>query len=358
MGLITQSGWKDWARQWGLTYHAPRFLGTAREWMAGSYRGYLVKVGWLGDRHLEFYALIRFPKGPEPGVIRQRLLADPALVELPGWSKIKPADAQKTSGLVAFSNGGAIQLAQANVVGARPLVVDDSSMLWTRPCPWRRPSTEQLQGWVDKLMGSLAQNARPFEGRCEQCGASVGERFVMVNGVPVHLCDPCQQALVQKGRAAAEHYEQGEARYALGVLAAGAAAVVGGTLWALISYFTGRMFALVAIGIALLVGFSYRLAAKKMDLAGQAIGVVFTMVGVLIGDVLFYSLLVMKQRPEIGFRPDAGVYVFLKLLERSPGDILFSMFCGLIGSLYVARMLAKPKFVPKIEPAEAARKVA
>ncbi|HEY6866555.1 MAG TPA: hypothetical protein VI792_04815, partial [Candidatus Eisenbacteria bacterium] len=300
MGLMTQSGWKDWARQWGLAYHAPRFLGTAREWMAGSYRGYLVKLGWLGDRHLEFYALIRFPKGPEPGVIRQRLLADPALAELPGWSKIKPADGQKGSGLVAISNGGAIQLAQGNVVGARPLVVGDSSAMWTRPCPWRRPSVDQLQGWVDKLMVSLAQNARPFEGRCEECGATVGERFVMVNGVPVHLCEPCQQALVQKGQAAAERYEQGEARHALGALAAAAAAVVGGAAWALISFFTERMFALVAIGIALLVGFFYRVAAKKMDFLGQVIGVAFTIAGVLIGDILFFTLLVMKQRPEVG----------------------------------------------------------
>ncbi|HEY6868082.1 MAG TPA: hypothetical protein VI792_12545, partial [Candidatus Eisenbacteria bacterium] len=105
-------------------------------------------------------------------------------------------------------------------------------------------------------------------------------------------------------------------------------------------------------------GFFYRVAAKKMDFLGQVIGVAFTIAGVLIGDILFFTLLVMKQRPEVGFRPDAGLLVFIKLLERSPGDILFSLICGLIGSLYVVRVLAKPKFVPKIEPAGEARKAA
>jgi hypothetical protein len=352
MGVFSKHGWKDWARQWGLTYHAPRFLGSIREWMVGSYRGYLIKAGWVGDRHLEFYALIRFPKVPDPSVIRQRLLEDAALADLPGWSKIKPADGAKPAGLVAVPSGSAVKLARANLVGSRPLIVDDTSVVWTRPCPWRRPSAEQLQGWVEKLVVSLSQTTRAFDGHCEQCGRTLGERFAMVNDVPVHLCETCQQDLVQKGRMAEHEYEQGEANHVLGALYATAAAAVGGALWALIAYGTGRMFALVAIGIAVLVGFAYRLGARKMDLAGQVVGVALTLAGVLFGDLLFYAALVMRQRPEVGFRLDAGWLVFMKVLERDPGDTLFSLLFGLVGSIYVARMLARPRFVPKIEPAE------
>jgi hypothetical protein len=289
---------------------------------------------------------------PDASLIRQRLLDDPALAGLPGWSKIKPAEGRKPTGLFAVASQGSVQLMRAGIVGTKPLIADDSSVVWTRPCPWRRPSTEQLQGWVDALVIALSQATRAFDGRCEQCGRAIGGRFVMVNGVPVHLCEACQQDLVQKGRMAEQQYEEGDAHHALGALYAGVAAVVGGAAWAAISYFTGRMFALVAIGIAMLVGFTYRFGAKKMDLAGQAIGVALTLAGVLLGDILFYSALVMQRQPEVGFRLDAGWIVFTRVLQRAPGEVLMSLLFGLIGSLYVVRMLARPKFVPKIEPAE------
>ena len=352
MGFVSKNAWKEWARQWGLTYHAPRFLSSTREWMAGAHRGFLVKAGWVGDRHLEFYVLIRFPKVPDASMLRQRLLDDPALAGLPGWSKIKPAEGRKTLGPVAFASQGSVKLARSNIVGTKPLIADDSSVVWTRPCPWRRPSPEQLQAWVEALVVALSQTTRTFDGRCEQCGRGIGERFVMVDDVPVHLCETCQQDLVQKGRMAEQQYDEGGANHVLGTFYAGAAAVAGGALWAAISYYTDRMFALVAIGIALLVGFAYRLGAKKMDPAGQAIGVVFTLAGVLLGDILFYAALVMRRQPEIGFRLNAGWIVFMKLLQNAPGDVLVSLLFGLIGSIYVVRMLARPRFVPKIEPAD------
>ena len=352
MGIFSKSTWKDWARQWGLQYHKPSFLGTSREWMAGSYRGYLIKTGWLGDRNVEFYVMVRFPKGQDPVVIRQRLLDDMALADMPGWKKLKPAESAKPSKLVAFPNGGAVQLARATLVGVKPLILDESSVVWTIPCPWRRPGVERLQGWVEKLVVALSQVTRPFEDRCEQCGRTLGGRYAMVNDVPVHLCETCQQDLVQKGRMAEHAYDQTEANHLVGTLYGSVGAAVGGATWALIAFTTQRMFALVAIGIALLVGFAYRLGAKKLDLAGQAIGILLTLAGVLFGDVLFYAALVMRERPELGFRPDLGILVFLRVLKNAPGEILFSLVFGVVGSIYVARMLARPKFVPKIEQAD------
>jgi hypothetical protein len=349
MGMFSKQGWKDWAREWGLIYHAPRFLGSTREWMVGSYRGYLVKAGWLGDRHLEFYVLIRFPKLLDPAVVRQRLLEDVTLAALPGWSKIKPADLSKRPALLAVPNGGAVQIARTSAVGAKPLLVDDSSILWTRPCPWRRPGAEQLEGWVEKLIVALSQMARGFEGRCEQCGRTLGQRFIVVNGVPVHLCETCQADLVQKGRMAEQAYDERDARHALGAIYATVAALVGGAVWALIAFLTQHMFALTAIGIAVLVGFAYRLGARKMDLAGQAIGVALTLAGVLFGDVLFFAALVMQRWPRAGLRIEAGWAVFVSALKAAPADILFSLLFGLLGAIYVVRMLARPRFAPKIE---------
>ena len=355
---MANGSWKDWAQEWGLTYHKPKLLSPGREWIAGSHRGYLVKFGWVGDRHLEFYALIRYPKVPDPSVIRQRLLADPALADLPGWSKIKPADAQKSTGLVAIRRGAGVQLMNANAVGERPLVVEESSLAWTRPCPWRRPDVDQLKQWTDKLMVSLAHSVVPFEGRCEKCGASVGECFVMVNDIPVRLCAACQQDLVQKGRNAEAAYDQSDANHLRGLVYAAGAAMAGGVAWAVITYFSGRIFALVAIGVAMLVGLAYKMGANKLDRTGQVIGVLMTLAGVLFGDILFYSALIMKQKPELGFRIDLGFYVFVRLLQRAPADVLLSLLFGAVGSLYVARFLARPRFVPRIESADQARTAA
>jgi hypothetical protein len=355
---MAKGSWKDWAQEWGLTYQRPGLLSPGREWMAGVHRGYLVKFGWVGDRHLEFYAVIRFPKVPDPAALRQRLLADPALADVPGWSKIKPADPGKTANLVAIREDTGLHLMRANLAGQRPLLVEESSLVWTRPSPWRRPGADQLKLWTEKLMISLAGSVPPFEGRCEQCGTSVGERFVMVNDIPVRLCEACQEDLVQKGRIAEAAYEQGDANHVAGLVYAAGAAMAGGAAWAAITFATSRIYALAAIGIAMLVGFAYKAGAKKLDRTGQMIGVLMTLAGVVFGDILFYTSLIMKQKPELGFRIDLGFYVFVKLVERNPTDVLLSLLFGAVGSLYVARFLARPRFVPRFEVVDQTRAAA
>jgi len=118
------------------------------------------------------------------------------------------------------------------------------------------------------------------------------------------------------------------------------------------------MFALTAIGIAMLVGLAYRLGARKMDFAGQVIGVALTLAGVLFGDVLFYAALVMQRCRRTASGSAPGWAVFTKVVANAPGEILFSLLFGLIGAVYVVRMLARPRFVPKIEADDQAQKAA
>lgn len=357
MADSNMKSWKDWAAAWGLTWHKPGFMSATPGWMAGTYRGYLVKFGWMVERQATFYALIRYPKVPDPAALRQRLLEDPTLAELPGWAKIKPATSRLNAVFVPGAAPNPGFKLTVNAIG-NVLQMDETMLLWTRQCPWRKPKPAQLAGWIEKLVASLSQMARPFEGKCEECGRTLGQRFVVVNGIPRALCETCQQALVQKGQMAESAYDQTEANHLMGALFGVVAAVLGGAAWGTISFFTGRMFALVAIGIALLVGLGYRLGARKMDRTGQVLGVLLTIGGVMFGDVLFYALLVMQRRPEIGFRLEAGWFVFMQALQRAPGDVLFSFICGVIGSFYVARMLARPRFVPKIEAGEEQQKAA
>ncbi len=352
MGFWKAKTWKDWASEWGLTYHPTRFLSSTPEWMAGSYRGYLVKLGWLGDRHLEFRAIIRYPKVPEAGVIRQQLLDAPSLAELPGWTKLKPARAPRLGSLSLAAPAGGPTLVNRTVAGEERLEVSDSSLVWTVPFALRRPDASKLQGWLEQLTGVLAQTCRAFQSRCETCGRSVGQRFVMVDGLPTYLCESCQQDLAQKGRMAEQAYDEGEANRLLGTFYGMWASLVGGVLWGLISFSTRRMFALVAIGIGMLVGMAYRYGAKKMDLAGRAIGVVLTLGGVVLGDVLFYALALTRLEPQPGFHLEAGWTMFWQMLAKGSGSVIVSLLFGVVGSLYTVRVLARPKLASRIEPAE------
>src|SRR5262249_19015868 len=148
--------------------------------------------------------------------------------------------------------------------GGRSLQVDDASLTWTVPFALRRPGVEKLMDWVGRLIEALARTSRAYQGRCEQCGRGVGQRFVMVDDLPAYLCESCQSDVAERGRMAEQAYEETDANHLMGALYAGWGAVVGGVLWAFISYSTQRMFALTAIGIGALVGFAYRHGAKKM----------------------------------------------------------------------------------------------
>ena len=358
MGFWKAKTWKDWASEWGLTYYPSRFLSSTPEWMAGSYKGYLVKLGWLGGRHLEFQAVIRYPKVPEAGVIRQQLLAAPSLAELPGWTKLKPARTPRPPSLGLHAPAAGPVLVRPTAAGEERLEVGDSSLVWTVPFALRRPDASKLQGWLERLTGVLAQTCRAFQSRCEHCGRSVGQRFVMVNDLPAYLCESCQQDLAQKGRMAEQAYDESEAHHLLGAFYGLWASLVGGVLWGLISFSTRRMFALVAIGNGLLVGMAYRYGAKKLDLTGRAIGVALTLGGVVLGDVIFYTLALTRLAPQPGFHLEAGWAMFWRMLASGSSGVIVSLLFGVVGSLYVVRVLARPKLAARIEPAEESKRKA
>src|SRR5438094_925741 len=155
MAGSTFKNWKEWAQEWGLSYHKPGMLSPAREWMAGPYRGYLVKFGWRGERHVAFYAMVRFTKTSDAATLRQRLVEDPELADLPGWKKVKPTQAALKPAVFPIAGGPPqVKLTVAAAVTA-PLLVDDTTLLWTLPCPWRKPNARKLAEWIEKLVTSM-----------------------------------------------------------------------------------------------------------------------------------------------------------------------------------------------------------
>jgi hypothetical protein len=321
MALFKRSHWAGWARDWGLAHRPQGGMSAQNEWVAGPYRGYLLKVGWRGRHGAELVVMFRFPRQEDPGRIRERLRRLPSLTALPGWSR----------------NSGA------------SVVVEASSLLWRSSFHWRRPQTERIQGWVERLAQALSEQVAPFDGRCEECHSSGANQPVLIEEVPAYLCAACQERLVAEGAAAERRYEQMEANYALGALYGGLAAAVGGGCWALLGIVTGWVFAFVALGIAWLVAWAYHRGAGKIDGRGRVIAASLAVAGVVFGEVLYYAYAVHQVSPSTPFRLDAGWHALLRVLRERPGQIAVPLAFGLVGALYVLHRLGRPRFQPHIE---------
>ncbi len=359
MSYLEQSQWKQWAQEWGFIHSPQKAWNYPNEWMAGAWQGRLVKLGWGGDRGRRLYVMIRYPMIEGADVLRENLRRDDELAALPGWKKIKPERPQKAPAAAGT------KLAPEGLDFNRPtfswsgltlpdLVVAERGLVWSHEFAWRRPKPAQVRQWVDKLVGAVSRWTVPFQGRCEECTTSRADRFVLFEGVPVFMCSGCRERHAAQGQMAQQRYEMEDANYTLGLVYAAIAAIVGGGMWALLAIWTQRMYALVAMGIGLLVAFCYKLGARKLDRMGQVLGAALTLAGVIFGDVVFYAYMLSKTRPDIGFRLDAGVFAFIGMLKESPGDIIFSLVFGALGAWVAVRWLGKPRFTPKIQSAEEA----
>jgi hypothetical protein len=361
MSFLEPSQWKQWAQSWGLVHHPQGRFSYPNEWMAGPYQGYLVKVGWGGDRGRRLLVLVRFPRVEDPATLRERLRQEESLWGLPGWKRIKPEPDAKVpvalgSALVPQGSDFGRLFSGTDALWTRELTVGERGVLWSHEFSLRRPKPVQVQDWVERLVRALTKWLAPFSGRCEECGGSITGSFVMFEGVPAYICEGCRERYRTQAQLAAASYAQEDANYVLGLAFGVLAAAVGGTIWALLAIFTGRMFAVAGIGIGFLVAWSYLKGAKKIDLLGQAMSAVLTLAGVVFGMTVLYAHAVSRMRPDVGFRLDAGWYVFTRMLRESPGDILFAMFCGVLGAAGAVSFLRRPRFTPRIEqPEEAAR---
>ena len=325
MGLVERSEWEPWARSWGLTYEPQRGKLVRNEALVGSYKGYLLRVGWGGDYGSNLIVLVRFPKlSQDLTVVREQLLHSPTLATLPGWK----------------GRAGGVQLQPSN-------------LLWQHTFSFRRPKASEIQEWVSRLLQRLPEVIKPFSGVCEQCGTSGVERYVLLERVPSYLCSSCQQRLVSEGTMKERRYEQVAADYLMGALYGMGGSVIGGIAWAVLMIATKHIFAAVAIGMAWLVAWAYVKGAKKIDGLGKLIGAVLTMGGVALGDVIFYAYVVHAAHPNIPFHLGIGWRVLLSVLTKSPHKLAGEIMFGLVGVWYVFRYLEKPKFKPKIEQATA-----
>jgi hypothetical protein len=339
--IFPKSQWKDWARDWGLSHRAQQGWLAATERVAGERKGLLIRVGWGPGEDPGLKVCVRFPRVIEPERLRQALIADAALDTLPG----KGAARRKME-----IEGGAPR--KVIRLGERPeFLLSENSLVWSRTFNFSTPKAAQVREWVDTLVEAVARATPPFDGRCESCGSGGVRPYVLVDDLPVLMCATCQHRLSAEGDMAERTYEMIEVRHLSGALLALAAVAAGAVVWAALGALTQRIYSAVAIGIGALVAWTYRRGAGRVDHAGRAIAAVLTLGSVVLGEILLYAWWVAKANPDVGFRLDAGVYVFMKTWAESPGQEIASMVFGLVGAWFATQALERPKVRASIEPA-------
>jgi hypothetical protein len=140
---------------------------------------------------------------------------------------------------------------------------------------------------------------------------------------------------------------QEEQNLLMGILAGGAAALLGAVLWAGISYATGSQLAWVAIGVAILVGWSVRQLGRGIDTIFGIIGAVLAMASCLLGNILSITVLIAQDLETpltevLAYLLNSPAESFeLYISFFSPIDLLFYAFAAYYGYRYSIRQLTR-----------------
>ncbi|MGH9788281.1 MAG: hypothetical protein ACRD4U_06230 [Candidatus Acidiferrales bacterium] len=214
----------------------------------------------------------------------------------------------------------------------------------------RRPKAEAVAELVRALAEALKQATPGFDGKCESCQRASAPEILLLNGVPGYYCEACQQQMHHDLDKATLEYEalptdtMKGLTYGLGAMLAGAAA------WGLVAYFLKYIFLWGAILIGYLIAKAVQVGMGKIERTGQVLVVVLTILSVLLGDTLFYCLIIMEQE-QIPFSLDLllGVILNLVTIESESEGGIGSVLFALIGAGYALYAMRKPKFKAHFE---------
>jgi hypothetical protein len=331
MSLLVRTEWTDWANAWGLAHHRQHGWLLHNEHIVGLHDGLLVQVGWGGDKNQYLTMRVRFPRETNLEMLRDAMIRDTTLDVLPG----KGAARKKTRIEIGEKKG-------IRLVGPAEFTLSEGALVWRRLFAWSTPAPAKAEEWAAALIQSTVRVSGAFDGRCEQCSTGSVRDFVLVDQVPMMLCSSCQQRLRGEGELADQAYDASEANHVRGALFAQGAAMFGAGAWATLAIVSEHVFAAAAIGIGALVAWAYRRGAGRVDSAGRAIGAALTIGAVVSGQVLYWAWRVSIERPDIGFRFDAGLDVYMRSWASAPGSEFLCLMFGAIGAFVAARALTRP----------------
>ena len=221
---------------------------------------------------------------------------------------------------------------------------------WEWTYAFAKPKAEEVAKLVEDLRTTIKPVATPFDGRCEQCGATSTQSLTLLNGMPMFICATCQEKVRHELNQAAEKYEMITPNYPNGLVLGLGAAALGGLSWGLVAYGLNYIFLYGAILIGYLVAAAVLRGTGKVTRFGQIIIPVLTIASVLFGDAIFYTLIIMKQE-HVAFSGKLLNAVVLHLWEiEIQGSGVLSLLFGLVGAGYALYSARKPKFQAVFQP--------
>ncbi len=231
------------------------------------------------------------------------------------------------------------------------LKADDSAASAARTYSFGKPEPQETADSLTSLLTALRSSAVPaLAGHCEHCQRSENQ-ITLFDGVPAYVCSNCQQQIQGELSAAGAQYEQMETNYPQGLLYGVGAAIAGGLAWGLVAYAINTILLWGAIGIGYLVGQAVVRGMGKVTWPGRILMGVLTVASVLFGDLLFYTLSVMKEQ---GLPFSFGLVMeilsnFVAIETESEGG-LASVGFALVGAGIVIYSTRRPEFHARFEP--------
>lgn len=204
---------------------------------------------------------------------------------------------------------------------------------------------------VEALLRAVKASSAPAPAVCRVCKSTSGSDPILLNGVVDRVCPACIERLQHEVKQAVQRYEDLPLNLPLAVVTAAVLAVVAAVAWAGIAIATNRMFWIVGIGAGLLIGWGTTKAAGRGGLAPQAVGGIFTVISVLLGQILFVAYHSQQYARARGGSVNWDMFVsrLPTILWDLGGDTLFALGGGLIGAYYAARFAAKPRLEVTIQ---------
>lgn len=235
---------------------------------------------------------------------------------------------------MALENSSTLAAAlETDKVGDKQLknaMIGPCGVVWHFDSSVGRPEPERVAAMANALVDALKGTIPDFQGKCEECRSASVNEILLMNGTPVYYCAGCRFKVQSDADQAARNYQPSEPNLFLGILYGGAAAVLGAAAWGSVAFYGigGRPHFSSAMFLGFLVGWAMQKGAGSIGLLGEVAMGVLTVLSVVMGDVLFYTLSVTRSE-NVAFSTELAGRIVANLwtiATKSGGGILPLIF--------------------------------
>jgi hypothetical protein len=215
---------------------------------------------------------------------------------------------------------------------------------------FKKPKPQAAAALAAALLDTIKSAAPPLGNKCELCNSNTVNEIFLYNSIPGNYCASCQEAERVKADQAGREYEAQETNYVNGLALGLLAALAGSIAWGFVTYWLERIFVWAAIGIGFLIGFAFNKGAGKIENVGRIIVAMLTVLSVLFGDAIFFTLVLMKEW-NLPFSMELLELVITKFTELESESTGYATYLfALAGALIAIYSLRKPAFHAMFEP--------